>query len=50
VSSSCGYAAEVETEEPEALLKLLWELNVEWDTVYRLCGKEYQVMYHHEAD
>jgi hypothetical protein len=49
VSSSCGYAAEVETEEPGALLKLLGELDVEWNTMYLPCGKEYQAIYHRKA-
>ncbi|MDR1986204.1 MAG: DUF3343 domain-containing protein [Treponema sp.] len=50
LSASCGYAAEVEMEEPEKLLKLLRELNVEWDAVYSSCGKNYQVIYRYEAD
>ena len=49
VSSSCGYAAEIEMEEGGDLLKLLEDLNVGWDAVYRPCGKEYEVMYSHEA-
>jgi hypothetical protein len=49
ISSSCGYAAEIEMEEGGELLKLLGELNVGWDAVYRPCGKEYQVMYNHGA-
>jgi hypothetical protein len=48
LSSSCGYAAEVEMGEPEALVELLRELNVEWDAVYRPCGKDYQMI--HQAD
>ena len=50
LSSSCGYAAEVEMAEPGDLLNLLRELNAEWDGVYRSCGKEYEALYRHEAD
>jgi hypothetical protein len=49
ISSSCGYAAEIEMEEGGELLKLLGELKVGWDAVYRPCGGEYQVMYSHGA-
>jgi hypothetical protein len=50
ISSSCGYAAEVEMEEPEDLLKLLHELNLEWDAVYRPSGKDYEAIYAHGED
>ncbi|MDR0722423.1 MAG: DUF3343 domain-containing protein [Treponema sp.] len=45
LSSPCGYAAEVEMEEPGELLNLLREMDAEWDAVYRPCGKEYQALY-----
>lgn len=50
LSSACGYAAEVEMAEPGDLLKVLREMNAAWEAVYRPCGKEYQALYHHEAD
>jgi hypothetical protein len=49
ISSSCGYAAEVETEEAESLVKLIEKLNVVWDAIYLPCGKEYRAIYRREA-
>jgi hypothetical protein len=44
LSASCGYAAEVAMGEPGDLLKLLGELKVEWNALYRPRGKEYEVI------
>jgi hypothetical protein len=50
LNASCGYAAEVEAEEPGELLKFLRELKAEWHGVYRPCGTEYRLLYHYEAE
>ncbi|MDR2501501.1 MAG: DUF3343 domain-containing protein [Treponema sp.] len=34
LSSSCGYAAEVDAEEPERLIKLLRGMNAEWEALW----------------
>ncbi|MDR0540076.1 MAG: DUF3343 domain-containing protein [Spirochaetaceae bacterium] len=48
LSSSCGYAAEVDVEETGNLAELLRGLNVEWEAVYRPGENRYELLYRNE--
>jgi hypothetical protein len=50
LGSSCGYAAEIETENPSELTELLRKLNLEWDGVYQADGNNYKMIYKNDAD
>ena len=48
LSSSCGYAAEVEAEEPERLVKLLRGMNAEWEALWRQNEGGYEALRRNE--
>jgi hypothetical protein len=44
LSSSCGYAAEVEAVEPAALATLMRELGIGWEAVYEEADIGYRIL------
>ena len=42
LGSSCGYAAEVEGEDIESLVRLLRGIQAEWEAVWRRNGNTYE--------
>ena len=45
LSSSCGYAAEVEADDAPGFVSLLRDMNVEWEAVWREAGGAYEAVW-----